>query len=72
MKQPLNENEQKVLDACKTNAEEYGEGDCFCFEEIDLHKINISLNQFKGYLSQLEQKGHIRKLENSYFSHQII
>lgn len=72
MKQPLNEIEQKVLDACITNADEYGEDNGFCFEEVNLDKVNISFNQFKGYLSQLEQKGYIVKLEDSYFSHQII
>lgn len=73
MKQVLNENEQKVLDACKMNAKEYNEDNCFCFDEVNLYEAgDISFTQFKGYLSQLQQKGYIIKLEDSYFSHKII
>jgi hypothetical protein len=67
----LNEVEKKVYDACIKNANNYGEEGGFCYEEIDLQELGITINQLKGYLSQLVQKKLIWALDDSYFSHQV-
>lgn len=71
MKTNLNETEQKVLDLCIENAKSYNEEGAFCYEEIDYKALGLTLNQLKGYLSQLCQKGYIQVLEDCYFSHLV-
>lgn len=70
-RESLNQVEQAVYDLCKQNADYYGEDGGFCYEETEYESLGLTTNQMKGYLSILQQKGYIAKVEESYFSHVI-
>lgn len=70
-RESLNQVEQAVYDLCKKNADYYGEDGGFCYEETGYESLGLTTNQMKGYLSILQQKGYIAKVEESYFSHVI-
>lgn len=72
MKATLNKIEQQVYDALVCNSSSYNENGGCCYDEIDYKDMGLTLEQVKGYLSQLCQKGYIEQVENSYFSHLII
>lgn len=65
----LNTEEQEVLKACINNAESYDEDGGFCIDELHL---DMSVQQLRGYLSQLVQKGYIEKEDECYFDFRVI
>lgn len=68
----LNNVETKVLNECIRVANQYDENGGLCYNEIDKESIGITLNQLKGYLSQLVTKGYIIPLEDSYFDFELV
>ena len=72
MKATLNEIEQQVYDALIYNARCYDEDGGCCYEDIDYKGMGLTLEQVKGYLSQLCQKGYIQVVNGGYFSHVIL
>ena len=61
----LNETERAIYDECKKVAIAHGDnGSEFIIDDL---KVDVSIHQLKGYLSQLTQKGLLEKIEDSYF-----
>ena len=69
----LNSKENEVYNICKDSAKRDGDnGYEFIIEKYMLSSSNLTINQFKGYLSQLVQKGLIEKFEDCYFDFGVI
>ena len=55
----LNENEVKLLNDMQRIADHYGECGYFPTEEVNFKGCGLTINQYKGYLSDLQKKGII-------------
>lgn len=60
----LNENELKVLQACKKSIYDYSRVE---FGEVPTEVEGLHASQIKGYISQLSQKGFIELFQNGSY-----
>ena len=65
----LNCNESKVYNKCVEVSKEESGNLMFIFE--DILSLKMSREQINGYLSQLEQKNLIEKLDDCYYDFEV-
>lgn len=64
--QTLNETEQKILKSLQDQVQDCTGGEFGYLPDAD--RCGLSENQFKGYVSQLVQKGYFEYLDTNYSS----